>query len=101
METEAWPDESMHITFLTEGPASPLPPPDVTQITHRFPHGTRITFCGAAIGFVVAHDDYPPMWVGVDGSVKPAPEEAHNLIETRANTMTSSDVLRFGRRCQC
>lgn len=87
----------MRVTFLTEGPHTPLPPPGTTQTAYRLPLGTRIVSLSGSIGFLVAHDDREPMRVGLDGIVRPAPlENAGPLIEARANTMTGSDVLRFG-----
>jgi hypothetical protein len=74
METEAWPDETMRITFLAEGPDTPLPPPGETQISHRLPTGTCVVHLNGAIGFLVAHDDYPPMWIPLDTFV---PQPAH------------------------
>jgi len=98
METEAWPDETMRVTFLTEGLSTPLPPPEKTQTTHRLPIGTRVVQLSGSLGFLVAHDDHPPMWIPLDGFVpQPAPlDKATDLIESRANTMSGSDVLRFG-----
>lgn len=67
------------------------------QTAYRFPPGTRVVFCGTGIGFVVAHDDYTPMHIDVSGNVRKAPiENAGPLIVSRANSMTGSEVLRFG-----
>lgn len=98
MEAEAWPKMGSRLTFLSEGPDTPMPPPNVTQTTYRFPVGTRITFCGTAIGFVIAHEEHQPIHLTVDGIVQPAPSDADNIIKTRANTMNGSEVLRFGVR---
>jgi hypothetical protein len=50
------------------------------------------------IACFVAHDDHPPMWIPLDTFVlQPAPlDKASHLIETRANGMNGSEVLRFG-----
>lgn len=97
METETWPDETMRVTFLTEGDHTPLPPPGMTQTAHRLPLGTRVVHLNGGLGFLVVHDDYLPKWIGLDGFVKDAPlENAGPLIQSRANSMTGSDVLRFG-----
>jgi hypothetical protein len=83
---------------LGSWPPTATPPrfgPDCADIA---PAGTRVVHLSGGIGFLVAHDDYPPMWIPLDGFVpRPAPlDKASQLIESRAHSMTGSDVLRFG-----
>ena len=97
MEREHWPELGTRVTFLTEGPHTPLPPPDTRQDTYRFPAGTRVVHLDGGLGFLIAHDEHMALWIGHDGRVKEAPlDKAGPLIEARANTMDASAVLRFG-----